>query len=150
MIAIGSDHIGLELKNSLIQILGEQNILVKDFGTYSNERVDYPVYGEMVARSVVTGESEKGIVICGTGIGISIAANKVFGARTALCVNNYMAQMSRAHNNSNILAIGANVLNLEAAKEVLMIWLGTAYEGGRHQRRLDLIELIEDHNYKTV
>lgn len=143
MIAIGSDHGGFHLKKSIVAYLEEQGLPFKDFGTHGTESVDYPEYGKVVALAVATGACEKGILICGTGIGISIAANKVSGIRAALCTNGYMARMSREHNDANILALGERVTGVGAALDIVKIWLHTDFLGGRHQQRVHQIEKIE-------
>jgi ribose 5-phosphate isomerase B len=144
LIGIGSDHGGFCLKAEIIKFLTKNGYEVKDFGTCGNESVDYPDFGQAVAEAVSKGECDKGIVICGTGIGISIAANKVKGIRAALCTDSYMAKMSREHNDSNILALGERVLGLGAALDIVETWLDTKYVGGRHQLRLDKIAQIEE------
>jgi ribose 5-phosphate isomerase B len=144
LIGIGSDHGGFYLKAEIIKFLTQNGYEVKDFGTCSNESVDYPDFGQAVAEAVSKGECDKGIVICGTGIGISIAANKVKGIRAALCTDSYMAKMSREHNDSNILALGERVLGLGAALDIVETWLDTKYVGGRHQLRLNKIAQIEE------
>ena len=144
MIAIGSDHAGLPLKEEIIKHFREKGIEFKDYGTYTTESVDYSDYGREVALSVQSGECEKGIVICGTGIGISIAANKVKGIRASLCTNSYMAKMTRMHNDSNILALGQRVTGVGVALDIVDTWLNTSFEGGRHQRRIDKIKDIEN------
>ena len=133
-IGIGNDHSALELKAEIIEFLKEKG----------HEVVDYPVYGEIVARAVAAGEVEQGILICGTGLGISLAANKVKGIRAAVCSEPYTARMARAHNNCNVLAFGARVVGAELAKMIVDTWLNTEFEGGRHQRRVDLIMAIEE------
>ena len=144
MIAIGSDHGGYELKQFLMKYLDEQGLAYKDFGTYSSESCDYPIYGEAVARAVAGGECEKGVIICGTGIGISIAANKVKGVRAALCGDCYSAEYTRRHNDANILALGARVVGSGLAMKILDTFLNTEFEGGRHARRVELISAIEE------
>ncbi|KNY28522.1 ribose 5-phosphate isomerase B [Pseudobacteroides cellulosolvens] len=144
MIGIGSDHGGFNLKTEIIKFLKEKGYEVKDFGTYSTESVDYPDFGQAVTEAVSEGECDKGIVICGTGIGISIAANKVKGIRAALCTDTYMARMSREHNNANILALGERVVGIGAALDIVETWLDTEFAGGRHQLRLDKIAQIEE------
>ncbi len=143
-IAIGSDHAGLPLKEEIIKYFKEKSIDYIDYGTNSSDSVDYSDYGKKVAYSVKDGECEKGIVICGTGIGISIAANKVKGIRAALCTNSYMAKMTRLHNDSNVLALGQRVIGVGLALEIVETWLNTKFEGGRHQRRIDKIKEIEN------
>lgn len=139
-LAIGSDHGGFELKSQLIAFLTEKGVDIMDLGCENTDSVDYPVYGKKVGKAVVAGEADRGIVICGTGIGISLAANKVPGVRAALCTNEYMAEMSRKHNNANVLALGARVIGVELAKNIVERFLNTDFEGGRHQRRVDQIE----------
>ncbi len=142
-IALASDHGGFALKESLKEYLIGQNIEVLDLGTDSEESVDYPIYGEKCARAVVENKAERGIVVCGTGIGISIAANKVSGIRCALCTDVNMATLSRQHNNANILALGGRTTSDDEAKKILDAWLKTEFEGGRHQRRIDMIDDIK-------
>lgn len=143
-IGIGNDHSALEMKKEIIAFLEEKGHEVVDYGTNSAESCDYPVYGEIVARAVSAGEAEQGILICGTGLGISLAANKVKGIRAAVCSEPFTAKMARAHNNCNILAFGARVVGPELAKMIVETWLNTDFEGGRHQRRVDLITDIEN------
>lgn len=142
-IAIGSDHAGYKLKDEIVKFLKANNYEVVDFGTCDSKSVDYPDYGLIVAEAVKNGECEKGIVICGTGIGISISANKVPGIRAALCTNGFMARMSREHNNANVLALGERIVGLDLAIDIVDIWLKTEFLGDRHQKRLDKIEAIE-------
>ena len=142
-IAVGCDHVGYELKGRVLQHLEELGIEYHDFGTNSTERTDYPIFGEKVADAVASGEYDRGIVICGTGVGISISANKVPGIRPVVCSEPYSALLSRQHNNSNILGLGARVVGQDLALMILDAWLKGEYEGGRHQRRLDLISEIE-------
>ena len=144
MLAIGCDHAGYELKQEIIRHLEEKGIACKDFGCYSEEAVDYPVYGKLVGHAVADGECEKGILICGTGIGISIAANKVKGIRAAVCTNAFCAEMTRRHNDSNILCMGGRVISEETAVELAKIFLETPFEGGRHARRIAQIAEIEN------
>ncbi len=143
MIAIGSDHGGFELKNYIVKYLLEQGYAVKDYGTYSEDSVDYPDCAVPVCEAVVSGEAEKGILICGTGIGISIAANKHKGIRAALCSDAYSATMSRRHNNANILCMGGRVIGRELAYMITDIWLHEEFEGGRHEKRIAKIHEIE-------
>ena len=145
-IGIGNDHSALELKAEIIGFLKEKGYEIVDFGTNSTESCDYPIYGEKVARAVAAGEVEKGILICGTGLGISLAANKVEGIRAVVCSEPFTAKMSRAHNNCNILALGARVVGAELEKMIVDTWLSTEFEGGRHQRRVDMIMDIEKRN----
>lgn len=146
MIAIGSDHGGFELKQAVMKHLEEKGLEYKDFGTFTSDSCDYPIYGEAVANAVVSGECEKGIVICGTGIGISIAANKVKGARAALCGDCFSAEFTRRHNDANILAMGARVLGEGLALKIVDTFFGTDFEGGRHARRVEMIAGIEERN----
>lgn len=143
MIAIGSDHGGYELKTELVKYLKEKGYEVKDFGTCDSKSTDYADYGLAVAKAVKSGDCEKGIIICGTGLGISISANKVPGIRAALCTDGYMAKMSREHNDANILALGARVIGIGLALDILDIWLNTEFVGGRHKTRIDKISEIE-------
>lgn len=141
MIAIGSDHGGYDLKESVIKHLKEMGLQVKDVGCYSKDSCDYPVFGHAVAEAVVSGECEKGIVICTTGIGISITANKTKGIRCALCSEPLSAKMTRLHNNANVLAMGAGIVGPNMANEIVETFLNTEFSGDeRHQRRINLIE----------
>lgn len=142
-IAICNDHAGCEMKAELVKFLQANDYEVVDFGTADTKSVDYPDYGLKVAEAVKNNQCEKGIIICGTGIGISIAANKVPGIRAALCTNSLMASLSREHNNANVLALGARVLGLDLALDIVKVWLTTEFLGDRHQRRLDKITDIE-------
>jgi len=144
-IALGSDHGGFTLKQSLIPFLQARDIQVADAGTVnSEESVDYPDFAERVALLVSHGEVDAGILVCGTGIGISIAANKVPGIRAALVTDTFMARMAKEHNNANILVLGGRVLDEQKAAELVAAWLEAAFEGGRHQGRLDKITEIEN------
>ena len=143
MIAIGSDHGGFELKTHVIKYLKEQGIELFDFGIYSEDSCDYPDVAEKVAKAVANGEYEKGILICGTGIGISIAANKVDGIRAALCGDVYSAKMTRKHNDANILCMGGRVTGRELAFMICDTFLSEEFEGGRHQNRIDKIHALE-------
>ena len=142
-IAIGCDHGGYLLKQDILIWLEEHEIDYEDFGRYSTESVDYPIYGEKVARSVASGECDRGIVICTTGIGISIAANKVKGIRCALCGDSLSAEMTRRHNDANMLALGAGITGPNLAKRIVETFLNTEFEGGRHARRVGLLDAIE-------
>lgn len=143
MIAIGSDHGGYELKQKIISHLEGKGIQVKDVGCHSKESCDYPVFGHMAAKEVASGACEKGIVICTTGIGISIAANKVSGIRCALCGDTLSAKMTRLHNDANMLAMGAGIVGEQLAINIVDAFLETDFSGEeRHQRRIDLIEAI--------
>lgn len=143
MLVIASDHGGLELKDAIKDLLKSRGMDIEDLGTISPESVDYPDFGEKVARAVSRGEAEQGILICGTGIGMSIVANKFPGVRAALVTDDFTAQMSREHNDANVLVMGGRVLSADQAQKMVAIWLDTEYEGGRHQRRLDKIAQIE-------
>lgn len=143
-IAIGSDHAGFALKERLKKRLSEAGYECADFGTFNEQSCDYPDFAAAVAHAVVSGQCHLGIVICGTGIGSSIAANKIFGARCALCCNEYMARMARAHNDANILALGARVVGEELAWSIVQTWLTTPFSGDeRHRRRLAKIAALE-------
>ena len=136
MLALGSDQGGYALKQEIIKYLEEREIPYKDFGSYNEESVDYPIYGKAVAKSVASGECEKGILICGTGIGISITANKVKGIRAALCTDCFMAEATRLHNDANILALGGRVVGPGLAVKIVDTFLNTPFSGEeRHQRR---------------
>lgn len=141
-IAIGSDHAGFVLKEIIIKYLKDRNYHVLDRGSNSAESVDYPEYAASVCRSVLSGESDAGVLICGTGIGMSIAANRFRGIRAALCHDAFTAKMSRKHNNANIIVMGAGVIGAETAKDMLNVWLTEEFEGGRHERRINKIENV--------
>lgn len=143
-IAIGSDHGGFDLKNEIIGYLKEAGYEYNDFGTYSTDSVDYPDFGKKVSGSVAKGEYDKGIVICGTGIGISISANKVRGIRCALCSDIYSAKKAAEHNNANLIALGGRVLGVDLAKAIVEAYLSSEFEGGRHERRVNKIMDIEE------
>ena len=143
MYAIGSDHGGYALKQEIMKHLSERGIAYRDYGTYSEESCDYPDYGEAVGRAVASGACERGIVVCGTGIGISIAANKVRGVRCALCGDCFSAQMAREHNDANVLALGARVLGTGLALKIVDTFLDSAFAGGRHERRVAKLMAIE-------
>ena len=143
-IAIGSDHGGFALKEAVRKHLEEKGIEVEDFGCYSTESVDYAVYGAKVAHCVADGGAQYGILICSTGIGISIAANKVKGIRAALCCDAHAAEMTRRHNNANILCIGGLAVSEKTGLEIVDAFLHCEFEGGRHQRRIDQIAQIEN------
>ena len=142
-IAIGCDHGGYLLKQDILIWLEENDYEFEDFGCYNTESVDYPVYAEKVARAVASGECEKGIVICTTGIGVSMAANKVNGIRCALCGDSYSAEMTRRHNDANVLAMGAGIIGPNMAKKITEVFLTTAFEGVRHARRVGLLDNIQ-------
>jgi ribose 5-phosphate isomerase B len=139
-IAVGSDHGGFVLKGQIVEYLKEKGYEVTDCGTYSTESCDYPVYAKAVAKLVSTNDAEKGILVCGSGIGVSIAANKVKGVRAALCHEPYSAMLSRLHNNANVLCLGERITGRDLAIDIVDRWLSTEYEGGRHQKRLDMLE----------
>lgn len=142
-IAIGNDHVSVDMKNHITRYLEDKGCTVVNFGTDSTERCDYPVYGKKVADAVAGGECELGILICGTGIGISLAANKVKGIRAAVCSDPYSARLTRQHNNANIIAFGARVIGTATAEMIVDEFLNAEYEGGRHQARIDMISAIE-------
>ena len=142
-IALGSDHGGYALKCDIIQLLEKLGHEYKDFGCYSTESCDYPDFGEAAARAVASGEYDYGIVICTTGIGISIAANKVKGIRCALCSDPLSAEMTRRHNDANMLAMGAGMIGKNMAQRITEVFLATGFEGGRHQRRVERISALE-------
>ena len=143
MIALGSDHAGLPLKLEIIELLKERGIAYEDFGTHTLESCDYPVYAKKAAQAVADGRCRKGLVFCGTGIGVGITANKVHGVRCAICSDCYSAVLSRNHNDCNMLALGARVVGVDLAWMIVSMWLGAGFEGGRHQRRVDLIMQAE-------
>lgn len=145
MIALGSDHAGYELKQVIITHLEERKIEYKDYGTYSTDSCDYAVFAEKTARAVAGGECELGLLFCGTGVGISMAANKVRGIRACCCSDLFSAEMTRLHNNANILCLGGRVVTPEKAKELVDIFLNTPFSGEeRHQRRIDQITDLEN------
>lgn len=143
MIIIGSDHGGLTLKSALVNYLKRRGLKVTDLGTDSDASVDYPDFGQKVAEAVIAEEAELGILICGTGIGMSIVANKVPGIRAALVTDVFMAHMAKEHNNANILVLGGRVLDEQKACDLVGAWLDAKFEGGRHQARLDKITVVE-------
>ena len=143
-IGIGNDHAALEMKNQVMEYLEEKGYEVINYGTNTPESCNYPEFGEKVGRAVVSGEVDCGILICGTGVGISLAANKVKGVRAVVCSEPYSAKLSKQQNNTNILAFGARVVGIELAKMIIDEWLGAEFEGGRHQTRVDMIMAIEN------
>lgn len=145
-IAIGNDHVAVEMKEQIRAYLESKGHTIVNFGTDLTERFDYPIAGEQVARAVADQQVDCGILICGTGFGISLAANKVNGIRAIVCSEPYTAKLSKEHNNSNILAFGARVVGIELAKMMVDTWLSAEFEGGRHQKRLDMIAEIEKRN----
>ncbi len=143
-LAIGNDHVAVEMKNEIKNYLEEKGIEVINVGTDSTERFNYPISGYKVAKMVANHEVDGGVLICGTGVGISLAANKVHGIRACVCSDPYTAKLSKQHNNTNIIAFGARVIGIETAKMIVDEWLNAKYEGGRHQTRIDMIKEIEE------
>lgn len=144
MIAIACDHGGFDLKPAVIEVLNELGLEYLDLGTNSSESVDYPIYGEKAARAVASGQCDRGIILCGTGVGIAMAAGKVRGIRCANCTETFSARMSRQHNDANMLSLGARVVGSELAKDIVRIWLTTDFEGGeRHTRRVAMINELD-------
>jgi len=143
-IALGSDHAGYRLKEYIESLLREAGHEVVDMGTHSEESVDYPLYAFRVAEAVARGEADRGILVCGTGIGMSIAANKVPGVRAALCWDTRTAELSRRHNDANVLCLGGRLLGEEEAARIVEVWLSTPFDGGRHARRIGLISRYEE------
>lgn len=143
-IGIGNDHAAVEMKNEIVAYLVEKGYEVINYGTDTHDSCDYPVYGEKVGRAVAAGDVDLGILICGTGVGISLAANKVKGVRAVVCSEPYSAKLSKQHNNTNVLAFGARVIGIEMAKMIVDEWLAAEFLGGRHQKRVDMIMAIED------
>ncbi len=146
-LSIGSDHRGLAIKAALRELVSERGILVEDAGTHSEESADYPEFAAKVAGAVSSGACSRGILICGSGIGMSIVANKFPGVRAALCHNLHTAKMCRLHNNANVLVM-SEAAGIDLARDMTRTWLDTLFEGGRHQQRLDLISAIEKNNFK--
>lgn len=144
MLAIGCDHGGFVLKKEILEYFDKNNIQYKDFGCYTTDSVDYPDIAEVVCNSVVNGECEKGILVCGTGIGMSIAANKIKGIRAALLSDTFSARMTAAHNDSNVIALGGRVIGTELAIEIINTYLSTDFQGGRHKNRIDKIKILEN------
>ncbi len=142
-IVIASDHAGVDLKDKILKLLQELHHEVADFGVHNRDSVDYPDYGIPVAEAVSEGKAERGILICGTGVGMSIVANKFPRVRAALCYDSFTAKISRLHNDANILVLGERVLENKRALEMVKLWLSTGFDGGRHERRLKKIEEIE-------
>lgn len=144
MFAIASDHGGFAMKQQLIEHLKESSVEFEDLGCYSEQSVDYPIYAEKAARGVADGKYERAILVCGTGIGMSIAANKISGIRAALCADCYSAEMTRLHNDSNVLCLGGRTLGTELAKRIMDIWLETPYVAvEKHARRIGMIRDLE-------
>ena len=148
MIAIGSDHGGYLLKEEVKKYLDEKEIPYIDFGTDSEERVDYPIYAEKVAKAIQNNECEKGILVCGTGFGVSIVANKFKGIRCASCWNEEVAKLLKGHNDANIIALPGRFINISQAVTILRAWLSTEFMGGRHSERVQMIKDIENENMK--
>ena len=142
-LAIGNDHTAVEMKNEIMEHLKSRGVEVVNVGTDTPERFDYPVAGYRVAKLVASGEADGGVLICGTGVGISLAANKVDGIRACVCSDPYTAKLSKQHNNTNIIAFGARVIGIETAKMIVDEWLDARFEGGRHAERVALITEIE-------
>jgi len=147
-IAIGCDHAGIELKKEILSLLQELHLECIDYGTDGPQSVDYPDFGEKVSEAVSAGKIEKGILICGTGIGMSIVANKFPGVRAALVNDLYSSRFSREHTDANILVIGGRIVGRDLAKEIVKVWLDTPFAGGRHKRRLEKIETLEREKFK--
>lgn len=148
-VALASDHAGYALKTGILGYLVENKIPNKDYGTYSEDRVDYVDFAEKAVEGVLSGECDRAILVCGTGIGMGIVANKFSGVRATPCCDEYMAEMSRGHNDSNCLTLGGRILPLDEALLIVETWLNTPYEEGRHQTRLDKIRAIERKNFKS-
>ena len=144
MLAIGSDHGGYALKQEIMEHLHSRGVKFKDYGTFSAESCDYPQFGAAVGRAVADGECQMGIIICGTGIGISISANKIRGVRAALCTDCFMAEMARRHNDANVLALGARVVGSGLALKIVDTFLDSSFDGGRHERRVRQMMNLED------
>ncbi len=145
-ISIGSDHAGFELKKTIADWLKKSGYEMEDKGTFSADSVDYPDFAALVAKDVAQGSSDKGIIVCSSGVGVTMAANKIRGVRAANCYNVEIAKLSRAHNNANVLTLGARFLDNELALEITDAWLNTEFEGGRHQRRVNKMNNIEEEN----
>jgi len=147
-IVIASDHAGFKMKNVIVSGLEARGIDFTDVGTHSEERVDYVEYGEDAIRRMTSCEFDRAILVCGAGLGMTIVANKFKGVRGTLCMDKYMAEMSRAHNDSNCLTLAGRILSADEALEILDVWLDRAFEGGRHQQRLDKVTALENKNFK--
>jgi ribose 5-phosphate isomerase B len=144
MIALAFDHGGLTLKDAIVEVLDELGLEYKDFGAHTAESTDYALWGYPAAKAVASGACEKGILVCGTGVGMSLTANKVKGIRCVVCTDCYTALLSRKHNNANVLALGGRVVGPDLAKLIVRMWLQAGFEGGRHQRRIDQVAAIEN------
>lgn len=149
-IAIGNDHVAVQMKNEIMDYLQSKGHEVINVGTDSTERFNYPISGYKVAKMVANKEVDCGVLICGTGVGISLSANKVHGIRACVCSDPYTAKLSKQHNNTNIIAFGARVIGIETAKMIVDEWLSAEYEGGRHQIRIDMISEIEETQHLSV
>lgn len=147
-IGIANDHSAVEMKNEIKEYLESLGYEVVNYGCDTNESVDYPLYGEKVAEAVKNGEVDRGVAICGTGVGIGLACNKVKGIRACTCSESYSAEFSRRHNNANVVTFGARVIGPETAKQIVKVFMETEFEGGRHQRRVDQLIDIENKNFK--
>lgn len=143
MIAIGSDHAAFGFKTEILNYLVEKGYECKDLGADGKVKSEYPEYAKLVCKTIQSGECDRGLLFCGTGIGMSIAANKMKGIRAVVCMESFGAELSRRHNNANVLCLGARVLGMELAKRIIDVWLETEFEGGRHQIRVDMISDIE-------
>lgn len=148
MLILASDHIGFHLKQEIKDFISTLGYDCEDYGCFSEERVHYPTYAYRVAREIAKNSFKKGILFCGTGVGMAIAANKVSGIRAVNCIDGYTAQMSRAHNNTNILTLGSKVLSSGLARTIVKTWLDSEYEGGRHDERLEMISSIENKEFQ--
>jgi len=144
MLAIGSDHAAFDFKEEIKRYLDSKGIKYRDFGCFSKDRVHYPEIAVAVAKAIASKECERGLLFCGTGVGMCISANKVKGIRAVVCSEPYSAKLSRQHNDTNVLALGSRVVGLELAKMIIDVWLNTSFEGGRHAERVKMIETIED------
>lgn len=144
MIALACDHTGIEMKQAIMAMLDEMGLEYKDFGNNEHTSDDYPIFGYRAAKAIASGECDRGILICGTGVGIGIAASKVKGIRVCTCSDVYSAKLSKEHNNSQVLTMGARVVGIEVAKMIAKAWLTAEFQGGRHQRRIDMITKIEN------
>lgn len=147
-IALAADHAGFKLKEIVKDFLKARGVQYQDFGTYSEEATDFVDWGEKAVSAVARGEFERGILICGTGLGMNILANKFFGIRAAPCYDLYAARLCREHNNSNVLILGGRMTGVDLAKEIVKVWLETKFQGERHRRRLDKLRKIEEKNFK--
>lgn len=144
MIAIGSDHGGYKLKEVIIKHLKASGVEYKDYGCFSEESVDYPVFAAKVSHDVADGSAEKGIIVCTTGLGVSMVANKVKGVRAAVCTNVHLAEMTRRHNDANVLCLGGAVVTEDEGIAIVDKFLSTSFEGGKHKRRVDMMKQVED------